>query len=171
MPNMESQDSSWASLNQSDAQGSSTSMQLSRDSFSTSDSHQVDVDLLGGDLALSDDSSEGESEEVDSDSDSEESEEEQYGDLDQDVEHSDRKTREEVKLDQPFKQGWVRECLMDGKKVQIDTNLKLLQITYSRCVTKGVQVLRVYYLSPAIGPSKVRRRMRDKRSIAQFLSK
>ena len=116
---MESQDSSWASLNQSDAQGSSTSMQLSRDSFSTSDSHQVDVDLLGGDLALSDDSSEGESEEVDSDSDSEESEEEQHGDPDQDVE--DRKTREEVKLDQPFKQGWVRECLMDGKKVQIDT--------------------------------------------------
>ena len=124
---------------------------------------------MGGDLALSDDSSEGESEEVDSDSDSEESEEEQHGDPDQDVE--DRKTREEVKLDQPFKQGWVRECLMDGKKVQIDTNLKLLQITYSRCVTKGVQVLRVYYLSPAIGPSKVRRRMRDKRSIAQFLSK
>ena len=139
---------------------------------------------MGGDLALSDDSSEGESEEVDSDSDSEESEEEQYGDPDQDVEHSDRKTREEVKLDQPFKQGWMRECLMDGKKVQIDTNLKLLQITYSRCVTKEVgatffcnsptkpvQVLRVYYLSPAIGPSKVRRRMRDKRSIAQFLSK
>ena len=74
---------------------------------------------MGGDLALSDDSSEGESEEVDSDSDSEESEEEQHGDPDQDVE--DRKTREEVKLDQPFKQGWVRECLMDGKKVQIDT--------------------------------------------------
>ena len=70
---MESQDGCWASLNQSDAQGSSSSMQLSRDSFSTSDSHQVDVDLLGGDLALSDDSSEGESEEVDSDSDSEES--------------------------------------------------------------------------------------------------
>ena len=135
---MESQDGSWASLNQSDAQGSSSSMQLSRDSFSTSDSHQVDVDLLGGDLALSDDSSEGESEEVDSDSDSEESEEEQHGDPDQDVEQSDRKTREEVKLDQPFKQGWVRECLMDGKKVQIDTKLKLLQITYSRCVTKGV---------------------------------
>jgi len=145
---MESQDGSWASLNQSDAQGSSSSMQLSRDSFSTSDSHQVDVDLLGGDLALSDDSSEGESEEVDSDSDSEESEEEQHGDPDQDVKQSDRKTKEEVKLDQPFKQGWVRECLMDGKKV-----------------------LRVYYLSPAIGPSKVRRRMRDKRSIAQFLSK
>lgn len=144
---MGSRDVSWASLDQSDSHVSSASLQLSRESLSTSESQPVDIDLLGGDLALSEDSSEDESDEVDSDSNSEKSEGE--GEVDRNMEDLSCRIKElGARLDEPLKQGWRRECLLDGEKV-----------------------LRVYYLSPATGSKGVRRRMMDRRSIARFLSK
>jgi len=144
---MGSRDLSWASLDQTDSHISSASLQLSRESLSTSESQPVDVDLLGGDLALSDDSSGDEIDEVDSDSDSEESEEE--GEVDRNMEELSCRIKElGAKLDEPLKKGWRRECLLNGEKV-----------------------LRVYYLSPATGSKGVRRRMMDRRSVARFLSK
>ena len=118
---MESQDLSWASLDQSDSHVSSASLQLSRESLSTSESQPVEVDLLGGDLALSDDSSKNdESDEVDSDSDSEESEVE--GEVDKNMEDLSCRIKElGAKLDEPLKQGWRRECLLDGEKVTSTT--------------------------------------------------
>ena len=56
---------------------------------------------------------------VDSDSNSEESEgDEEQGEVDKNME--DLNCRIKVlgaKLDEPLKQGWRRECLMDGEKV------------------------------------------------------
>ena len=116
---MESRDVSWASLNdQSDSHVSSGSLQLSRESLSTSESQAVDVDLLDGDLALSEDSSGDESnDEADSSkSDSEESEED--GEVDRNMEELSCRIKElGAKLDEPLKQGWRRECLFDGEKV------------------------------------------------------
>ena len=105
---MESRDS-WASLNQSDA-----SLQLSKESLSTSESQPVDVDLLVDDLALSSEESD-----VDSDSNSGESEgDEEQGEVDKNMEDLNRRIKVlGAKLDEPLKQGWRRECLMDGEKV------------------------------------------------------
>ena len=117
---MGSRDLSWASLDQTDSHISSASLQLSRESLSTSESQPVDVDLLGGDLALSDDSSGDEIDEVDSDSDSEESEEE--GEVDRNMEELSCRIKElGAKLDEPLKKGWRRECLLNGEKVASTT--------------------------------------------------
>ena len=114
---MGSRDVSWASLDQSDSHVSSASLQLSRESLSTSESQPVDIDLLGGDLALSEDSSEDSSDEVDSDSNSEESEGE--GEVDRNMEDLSCKIKElGARLDE---QGWRRECLLDGEKVTSTT--------------------------------------------------
>ena len=123
---MGSRDVSLASLDQSDSHVSSASLQLSRESLSTSESQPVDVDLLGGDLALSEDSSGDGSDEVDSDSDSEESEGE--GEVDRNMEELSCRIKElGAKLDEPLKQGWRRECLLDGEKVK-DQQQRILSV-------------------------------------------
>ena len=112
---MGSRDVSWASLDQSDSHVSSASLQLSRESLSTSESQPVDVDLLGGDLALSED----ESDEVESDSEESEVEGEE---VDRNMEELSCRIKElGAKLDGPLKQGWRRECLLDGEQVTSTT--------------------------------------------------